>query len=157
MITSVPAQLPSGSLRQASGLAVTYEQFYSALDTLVDDSGANMDLGCSEGNIDEMARRCKQHTPNRPVCVVAQWKWVDSELTRLGKIGDSESLTYSFLYANRIIRDSRNRGFNSVFTSPFKTLTDGCLFHTQNSIYMLVGPGKRIYIQPDVVALLRLI
>ncbi len=81
-----------------------------------------------------------------PYCLVRDWVWIDlimpdEVLKELEKINKKPVMIYS----HTVIYDSSRR-FDVgdwVRTTPLIEFTDGCLFRTQNSIYVLIGNGVR--------------
>lgn len=81
-----------------------------------------------------------------PYCLVRDWVWIDlimpgDVLKELEKINKKPVM----LYSHTVIYDSSRR-FDVgdwVRTTPLIEFTDGCLFRTQNSIYVLIGNGVR--------------
>ncbi|WOD12330.1 hypothetical protein RPW65_05575 [Pseudomonas sp. NyZ704] len=88
----------------------------------------------------------EQKCPYKSWCIVKDWVWVD--LVRSPKIMESfqrAGTEPTMLYAHHVINDSRGRfppgGW--VRSSPLLTFSDGCLFETRNTVYVLTGNGKR--------------
>lgn len=81
-----------------------------------------------------------------PYCLVRDWVWIDlimpdEVLKELEKINKKPVMIYS----HTVIYDSSRR-FDVgdwVRTTPLVEFSDGCLFRTQNSMYVLIGNGVR--------------
>tara|TARA_R110000764_G_scaffold112761_10_gene199804 strand:+ start:32678 stop:33010 length:333 start_codon:yes stop_codon:yes gene_type:complete len=79
-------------------------------------------------------------------CLVRDWIWIDldmpdAQLAVLEKQGRKPVV----LYAHTVIFDSARRWDIGDFvrTSPLTTFTDGFLFCTWNSVYVLLGKGSK--------------
>jgi hypothetical protein len=51
-----------------------------------------------------------------------------------------------------ILEDEHNRNFNAALSSRLIEFTDKCFFCTRNTLYILVGSGKRRSIHPKVIS-----
>lgn len=84
------------------------------------------------------------NAPHKPWCIVKNWIWVDLQMpphTTVQVAGNSPVM----LYAHYVINDSRGR-FNRgdwVRSTPLLTFSEGCLFETRNTVYVLTGEGTR--------------
>ncbi len=89
----------------------------------------------------------------RPLCVVANWIYWDIEYS------DEDTATLkekgflpAAIFSKNIIWDEQNRwprGY-CVKTTFLKYFEHNCLFHTQNTSYLLAGPGSRCTISPAI-------
>ena len=87
-----------------------------------------------------------QHFAMFQYCVVRDWIWIDLEVTEavmaeLQKYSRKPSL----IYAHTVIYDSARRWDVGDFvrTSPLHSFEGGFLFKTTNSVYILLGEGRR--------------
>lgn len=109
-------------------------------------SGGEVASGC---NMDEseVTQFVQLHFPNRSYCLVSDWVLIEIEipqveLSRLAKQG----LTPTLLCAFSVIHDSRGRfpRGHSVRTSLGVSFSHACLFETKNTVYVLMGPGRKV-------------
>ena len=104
---------------------------------------------------DEQARAYGyEHFALFQYCVVRDWIWIDLEitevqLTELNKYFRKPAL----IYAHTVIYDSARRWDVGDFvrTSPLHSFEGGFLFKTTNSVYILLGEGKRKRAKPETV------
>lgn len=102
-------------------------------------------LGWEMSDEEAVARVCERF-PHKPFCLVRQWLWVDLTMPELVR----EELEHSgrqavVLYAHSVVLDSQGR-FRSgewVRSTPLVALTEGCFFETANTVYVLLGTGRR--------------
>jgi hypothetical protein len=79
-------------------------------------------------------------------CLVRKWIWIDLEMP--DAVRDkiiSDRLQPVMIYAHNVIFDSASR-FNPgdwVRSTLLAHFSDGHLFETQNTVYVLIGPGVR--------------
>ena len=84
--------------------------------------------------------------PGKAFCVVKQWILIDLTVTPAEK----EKLTGlgllpATIFAHEIVLDSKGRFQPSMWVrSNFgKSFTEGCMFETKSTVYLLLGPGQR--------------
>lgn len=84
--------------------------------------------------------------PGKAYCVVRQWILIDltvseAEKEKLKGLG----LLHATLYAHEVVFDSRNRFQAGMWVrSNFgKSFTEGCMFETNSTVYLLLGVGQR--------------
>ncbi|MNC63231.1 hypothetical protein D3C75_1133340 [compost metagenome] len=84
--------------------------------------------------------------PGKAFCIVRQWILIDLSVTpdeneKLTKLG----LLPATLYAHEVVLDSKGRFQPGMFVrSNFgKSFTDGCMFETKNTVYLLLAAGQR--------------
>ncbi|GAB6404099.1 DUF6957 family protein [Pseudomonas sp. MHK4] len=84
--------------------------------------------------------------PGKAFCVVKQWILIDltvnpAEKEKLSRLG----LLPATLFAHEIVLDSKGRFQPSMWVrSNFGvSFTEGCMFETKNTVYLLLGPGLR--------------
>lgn len=112
------------------------------------------DLLCSDGvpmpgaevNQEEAVRIVRERHPYAEYCVVSSWRWIDLDVTpeqrtELAKTNRQPVV----IYAHTVIYDSQRRWDVGDFvrTSYLHQFEDGFIFHTLNSIYILIGDGIR--------------
>ena len=87
------------------------------------------------------------HFPTRAYCLVADWAILDIEVTtRQLEVITDKGLVPSLLYALTVIQDSKGRFLPGdwVKTTLAVSYSEGCLFETRNTIYVLMGSGRRL-------------
>jgi len=92
-----------------------------------------------------------------PFCLVRNWIWLDLEV-----LSDQEELFTRldiepvFLFAHTVVYDSLRRWDVGDFvrTSPLQKFTDGFVFQTKNTHYVLLGDGLRKQAHPKALALI---
>lgn len=85
-------------------------------------------------------------SPWMPYCIVEDWTWSDLILTQ----DEQEMFRISgfqpvMLFAHNVLFDSERR-FDVgdwVRTTPLVSFSEGCFFQTKNTLYVLVGDGRR--------------
>lgn len=112
---------------------------------LLYDNGVLMDgVGCSEPNHDACFEKALEIANGKRVRSVKDWQWWD-----LSDVTSEHAFQYgaipAVIYAGRILRDTSNPNGEPqrCRTSPIVMLHENIFVETQNSIYMLVGPGTR--------------
>ncbi|MCP1485283.1 hypothetical protein J3D48_001596 [Pseudomonas fluorescens] len=108
--------------------------------------------GCQLADSDAVTF-AKLYFPSHAYCLVAEWAILDIEVTtrQLKEITDS-SLIPALVYALTVIEDSKGRFLPGdwVRTTMAVSFTQGCLFETKNTVYVLMGPGRRLHTSLDV-------
>lgn len=92
--------------------------------------------------------------PDRDYCTVRDWTIADLDLAEPEKnLFAEQGILPSLLYAERVLTDSACRFAPGdwVRSTPLQRFSEGCLFQTRNTIYILVGPGCRKTVDPTVV------
>lgn len=126
---------------------------------LVRQKGAAFDFGCNESEVEEMIARAKQLSPNKPCRVVSGWSWGDLDIdSQLAEKFRQEGIQPSFVFANTIIFDEADPWDAGlcIKTTFLKYFYDPCIFVTRNTTYVLVGPGVRLTVLPEVYTELKL-
>ena len=91
--------------------------------------------------------------PGRPYCLVADWIVVYLAVSpRQLKIVVRGGVTPTLVNALFVLHDSngRFRRGHWVRTSLGVSFTQDCLFETKNTVYVLMGPGRRVQTDLDV-------
>ncbi|WP_447802015.1 DUF6957 family protein [Pseudomonas serbica] len=99
-----------------------------------------------QGTQDELIALAANAFPGKPFCVVRQWILIDltvnpDEKEKLMGSG----LLPATLYAHEVVLDSRNRFQPGMWVrSNFGlSFTEGSMFETKNTVYLLWGSGQR--------------
>jgi len=83
----------------------------------------------------------------KPFCIVAEWRIIEVEVDEgfrqsLAKDGLSPQIVYA---SNVLLHSQRKRDRGEwVRTTLMKSFTDGLLFESVNTLYVLMGPGTRV-------------
>ena len=108
--------------------------------------GAGEEVAGWQGTQDELIALAAKTFPGKAFCVVKQWILIDLTVTPAEK----EKLTGlgllpATLFAHEIVLDSKGRFQPSMWVrSNFGvSFTDGCMFETKNTVYLLLGVGLR--------------
>lgn len=98
------------------------------------------------GSQQELIALSARSFPGKAFCVVKQWILIDLTVTP----DENEKLTNlgllpATLFAHEIVLDSKGRFQPKMWVrSNFgKSFTQGCMFETKNTVYLLWGPGQR--------------
>ena len=118
-----------------------FQQIYKILNG----EGDPCDFGCPEQDIEKMIQYVKKESPFYPYSVVSGWVWIDIETNppSTEECGKEENQP-CVIYAKKIIKDERNRPFDGVHTTELREFHKNCIFITQNTAYILSGPGVRL-------------
>ena len=87
------------------------------------------------------------HFPSRAYCLVADWAILDLDITtRQRKAITDRQLIPALVYALTVIQDSKGRfpPGDWVRTTLGVSFTHDCLFRTKNTVYVLMGSGRRL-------------
>lgn len=121
------------------------EKFLDQTDRVFNDEGIPCDFGCSKQSVSAMIEYIKNNFSSYPYTVVSDWKWIDIDASNEIKEDLAQyGLKPCALFAHKVIDDERMRGFNSVRTTLMQGFHKNCIFLTQNTAYILCGPGKRV-------------
>jgi hypothetical protein len=88
----------------------------------------------------------RERFSDRDYCIVRGWVWVDfSVLDDMASKVLQDQLQPAMVRANYVVYDSAGRfdEGNWVHTSPLRTFSDGFIFETRNTVYLLLGIGYR--------------
>lgn len=127
--------------------------FLDELQGIYDDTGDPTDYGCAKEETSAFKQIAKNQYPGKPLCVVSDWKWLDvgRGVVDEGNSDEGQEVVEQHICARTILEDDANRGFNSVLTTPLQDFSRGCIFCTGNTVYILVGPGKRRIISYEIL------
>lgn len=120
---------------------------------LLNEQGDYCDYGCSEGMVEQTIALARELFPEKPCCVVARWCWADVEIDpRQAQEIEDAGLKPCFLYANKVVFDERKRWAEGSFvrTTLLEAFHHQCIFSSQNTNYILCGPGVRLTVIPAV-------
>ena len=99
-----------------------------------------------QGTQEDLISLASKLFPGKAFCVVRHWILIDVTVTsdereKLTKLG----LLPATLFAHEIVLDSKGRFQPKMWVrSNFgKSFTQGCLFETKNTVYLLWGSGLR--------------
>jgi hypothetical protein len=108
--------------------------------------GAGEEMPGWQGTHDELIALSAKAFPGKAFCVVRQWILIDltvnsNEKEKLSGLG----LLPATLFAHEIVLDSKGRFQPSMWVrSNFGvSFTEGCMFETNNTVYLLLGAGQR--------------
>lgn len=116
----------------------------NAVTDLLYSPGTTM-LGHDLSEADAVAR-VHQRFPSMSYCLVRRWIWIDLDVSAAVR-EELEKAGYQpvMLYAHEVVLDSRHR-FDPgdwVRSTPLLTFSEGCLFQTRNTVYVLLEHGTR--------------
>ena len=126
-------------------------EFLQQLQGIFDNTGDPTDYGCTKEELPAFKRRARNRYPGKPICVVADWKWLDARIFDEVNPDEVQEVDVQYLCARTILEDERNRPFNSVMTTALNEFSEGCIFCTRNTAYILVGSGKRKLVGSDAI------
>ena len=108
--------------------------------------GAGEEVPGWEGSQEDLISLSAKSFPGKAFCVVKRWILIDLTLTpeekeKLTQLG----LLPATLYAHEVVLDSRGRFQPRMWVrSNFgKSFTEGCIFETKNTAYLLLGNGQK--------------
>lgn len=108
--------------------------------------GAGEELPSWLGKREELIALSAKAFPGKAFCVVRRWILIDltvntDEKEKLTGLG----LLPTTLYAHEVVFDSRNRFQPGMWVrSNFGvSFTEGCMFETKNTVYLLSGVGQK--------------
>src|SRR5471030_2493053 len=106
--------------------------------------GAGKEMPGWQGTQDELIALSTKAFPGKAFCIVRQWILIDltvnsDEKEKLSGLG----LLPATLFAHEIVLDSKGRFQPGMWVrSNFgKSFTEGCMFETKSTVYLLWGSG----------------
>ncbi|MXI45801.1 hypothetical protein GRW89_04710 [Pseudomonas moraviensis] len=93
------------------------------------------------------------HFPSRAYCLVADWVILDLEVTTRQRTAiAARGLIPALVYALTVIQDSKGRFAPGdwVRSTLEVSLSQNCLFETKNTVYVLMGAGRRLRTDLDI-------
>ncbi|HID9684971.1 DUF6957 family protein [Pseudomonas aeruginosa] len=95
--------------------------------------------------------------PSRPFCLIADWCWLDLDVSCLAYADADAQFAPAFVYGGNVLFDSRFRfpigGW--VRSTMLVALRDEFIFETRNTRYLLMGSGVRRTSSSGAVASIR--
>ena len=108
--------------------------------------GAGEEVVGWEGSQEDLISLAAKTFPGKAFCVVKQWILIDLTVTPV----EREKLTSlglfpMTLFAHEVVLDSKGRFQSGMWVrSNFgKSFTEGCMFETNSTVYLLWGSGLR--------------
>jgi len=108
--------------------------------------GAGDELPGWESSPEGLISLAEKAFPGKAFCVVRQWILIDLTVTpdekeKLTNLG----LLPTALFAHEVVLDSKGRFQPGMFVrSNFgRSFTEGCMFETKNTVYLLLAAGQR--------------
>lgn len=98
------------------------------------------------GSQDDLVSLAAKQFPGKAFCVVRKWILIDLSVTPDEKAKLTElGLLSMTLFAHEIVLDSKGRFQPNMWVrSNFgKSFTEGCMFETENTVYLLSGAGQK--------------
>ena len=127
------------------------KSYLTQADQVFSGGGDSCDYGCDEASAPNMIAYINEHFPDYRYCVVGDWTWLDVELKPEARaLFEKRGGKPCFVFANKVIDDEAQRGFQSVRTTYLKSFHKNCIFISKNRAYILTGPGKRMTVDPVV-------
>ncbi len=123
--------------------------------SLINDAGGHCDYGGNESELDYLIDTAQSKYPDKGVCAVKNWVWWDLDVDEKGQqYFASRCVHPSIIYAKYVIWDKFNRWPQGSYakTTLLFNFEEECFFITTNTVYILVGPGTRKTVAPDLVA-----
>lgn len=87
-----------------------------------------------------------QHFPGRSYCLISDWVLTEIEIPQVElALLAKQGVTPTLLYAFSVIHDSKGRfpRDHTVRASLGGSFSHECLFETKNTVYVLMGPGRK--------------
>ena len=109
--------------------------------------GAGEPMEGTAMGVEAAAAYVRERFSDTPFCIVRDWIWIDLELVEMGiQMLRDNQLSPAMLYAHNVVYDSAHRyreigGY--VRTTPLLSFSEGFLFQTRNTMYVLLGKGVR--------------
>lgn len=128
----------------------------NSCEDIFNQTGDTIDIGCSDNNIPKSINYAYSVSGNKRVRVVKDWQWWDLIFDeRTHEAFTNEGLQPSIVYCKNLIFDSdlfvTNSGVH-VRTSLLKKFhKDYSVYETNNTHYILNGPGERKSVNAELV------
>lgn len=105
-----------------------------------------VDLVGSELSLEDVLLAAREQYKRMPLCVVEDWVILDAILTEdeLARVA-AAGCQPMFLFAHNVVHDEQRRfePRHWVRSTIARAFTEGYLFETRNTVYLLKGPGQR--------------
>jgi len=99
-----------------------------------------------EMTLEEAIALGKSEAKDKPIRVVRDWIWADLDVSETeAKAMQEQGFQPVMVYAHYVMHDSSYK-FGTGFwvrTTPLIRFTPPCIFETANTVYILIGEGKR--------------
>ena len=99
-----------------------------------------------QGSEEELISLAAKMFPGKAFCVVKKWILIDLTVTPVEREKlTSLGLLPATLFAHEIVLDSKGRFQSGMWVrSNFgKSFTEGCMFETKSTVYLLLGSGLK--------------
>lgn len=112
-------------------------------------NGHEFDAGWHHDSIDRAHEEIHGLELKKDVCSVENWVWIDIDVTeeKWSQVirGDQNCLLPAFLFSSSVIHDEAGRFIKGSYvrTSLLQAFHEGYIFETKNTVYCLIGTGKR--------------
>lgn len=119
-------------------------------------SGSDEKMSGSGMTDDEAKVFVRERFPFASYCLVRDWIWIDLDIPdEQHRYVESQGLKAVAMYAHTVVYDSAHRWSQSggfVRTTLLHVFSDGCVFRTLNTTYVLLGNGRRTHADPQTIA-----
>lgn len=108
--------------------------------------GAAEEIPGWSGSQEDLIYLAARSFPGKAFCVVRQWILIELTVTPVEKVKLTNlDLLPMTLFAHEVVLDSKGRFQPGMWVrSNFgKSFTEGCMFETKNTVYLLWGAGQR--------------
>lgn len=98
-----------------------------------------------------------KYAPNKPYCSVRKWIIIDLDISdQARELFSRKDIQATFLYAQEVVHDSKGRFSpgNWVRSTALVNIASGYLFETRNTVYVLLGDGRRKIISAETANIL---
>lgn len=124
-------------------MALNFDEFLKFKTDLRE--GASVDGEADDGDLEALIQRVLASFPGHPFCIVKDWHILDlDEPPEAIRLMAEQGLMPLLVYAEQVVYDSKQR-FSSgdwVRSTVLKAL-DGHYASTRNTVYVLLGSGRR--------------
>ena len=106
------------------------------------------------GDVEEGEQEAILAFPNKPFCLVRNWRLIEIEVSDAYKTAlASDGLSPFVLYASDVVSHGTGKRQTGdwVRTTFQQSLTQGFLFESVNTVYVMLGSGVRIKASADAV------
>ncbi|WP_410951721.1 DUF6957 family protein [Pseudomonas sp. S1(2024)] len=116
--------------------------------------GTRSMTGCTPDRVQEMVVLANQRFPHKSVCVVSDWIYAELEISEADRAAClAAGIEPVMIYSSKVVSDQRRPYFVGgwVRSTPMVSFTEGCLFESRNTIYLLQGPGIAKSVRTDII------
>ena len=117
-------------------------------------NGAGTPMSGFLGEVQDAKQAAILAFPNKPFCLVRNWRLIEIEVSDAYKTAlASDGLSPFVLYASDVVSHSTGKRQTGdwVRTTFQQSLTQGFLFESVNTVYVMLGSGVRIKASADAV------